>query len=140
MVVSFEEVLSTIIENIFIITLIVEASKKFICNRISLVIRDLRKKKWSASSTPIICWSNELLHIHIVDILNWCPCVDCDGDWAGNETSIQCYGRSKGKDRWKLGTHQCSFYSEIWNIIDDKLDRQLHRDLHASWYYLNRRF
>ncbi|KAL5787132.1 hypothetical protein ACOSP7_004081 [Xanthoceras sorbifolium] len=31
-------------------------------------------------------------------------------------------------------------YKEIWKIIDDKWEFQLHRDLHASAYFLNPRF
>ncbi|XP_057800348.1 uncharacterized protein LOC131015888 [Salvia miltiorrhiza] len=31
-------------------------------------------------------------------------------------------------------------YKEIWNIIDEKWDTQLHRDLHATGYYLNPRY
>ncbi|XP_057803146.1 uncharacterized protein LOC131018440 [Salvia miltiorrhiza] len=31
-------------------------------------------------------------------------------------------------------------YKEIWNIIDDKWEKQLHRDLHATAYYLNPQF
>ncbi|KAL5555963.1 hypothetical protein UlMin_038199 [Ulmus minor] len=33
-----------------------------------------------------------------------------------------------------------SAYKEIWKIIDDKWDFQLHQDLHAAAYYLNPRF
>ncbi|KAJ9558023.1 hypothetical protein OSB04_012637 [Centaurea solstitialis] len=33
-----------------------------------------------------------------------------------------------------------SSYKEIWDIIDAKWDHQLHRDLHASGYFLNPRF
>ncbi|XP_057808409.1 uncharacterized protein LOC131022882 [Salvia miltiorrhiza] len=31
-------------------------------------------------------------------------------------------------------------YKEIWNIIDDKWEKQLHRDLHTTAYYLNPQF
>ncbi|XP_021979333.1 uncharacterized protein LOC110875443 [Helianthus annuus] len=31
-------------------------------------------------------------------------------------------------------------YKEIWNIIDEKWDFQMHRDLHAAAYYLNPKF
>ena len=31
-------------------------------------------------------------------------------------------------------------YKEIWDIIDAKWDHQLHRDLHASGYFLNPQF
>ena len=33
-----------------------------------------------------------------------------------------------------------SSYKEIWDIIDKKWEFQLHRDLHATAYYLNPRF
>ncbi|KAK3225072.1 hypothetical protein Dsin_004934 [Dipteronia sinensis] len=33
-----------------------------------------------------------------------------------------------------------STYKEIWKILDDKWDFQLHRDLHAAAYYLNPQF
>ncbi|XP_071726331.1 uncharacterized protein [Rutidosis leptorrhynchoides] len=33
-----------------------------------------------------------------------------------------------------------SFYKEIWEIIDNKWDFQMHRDLHAAAYYLNPRY
>ncbi|KAL5549434.1 hypothetical protein UlMin_004665 [Ulmus minor] len=33
-----------------------------------------------------------------------------------------------------------SAYKEIWKIIDDKWDFQLHQDLHDATYYLNHRF
>ncbi|CAH9086040.1 unnamed protein product [Cuscuta europaea] len=36
--------------------------------------------------------------------------------------------------------NQYSTYSEIWKIIDEKWEHQLHRDLHAAAYYLNPRF
>ncbi|KAH6837522.1 hypothetical protein C2S53_008495 [Perilla frutescens var. hirtella] len=33
-----------------------------------------------------------------------------------------------------------SIYKEIWDIIDEKWDNQLHRDLHAATYFLNPRY
>lgn len=35
---------------------------------------------------------------------------------------------------------QVSSYKEIWDIIDLKWEKQLHRDLHATAYYLNPRY
>lgn len=36
--------------------------------------------------------------------------------------------------------NELSSYKEIWEIIDSKWDKQLHRDLHATAYYLNPRY
>ncbi|KAD5960576.1 hypothetical protein E3N88_12048 [Mikania micrantha] len=36
--------------------------------------------------------------------------------------------------------NQLSSYKEIWDIIDQKWENQMHRDLHAAAYYLNPRF
>ncbi|KAH6756958.1 hypothetical protein C2S53_009192 [Perilla frutescens var. hirtella] len=35
---------------------------------------------------------------------------------------------------------EVSAYKEIWDIIDEKWEKQMHRDLHAAGYYLNPQF
>ncbi|CAH1415744.1 unnamed protein product [Lactuca virosa] len=36
--------------------------------------------------------------------------------------------------------NEVSSYKEIWDIIDEKWEHQMHRDLHAAAYYLNPQF
>nr|KAJ0198323.1 hypothetical protein LSAT_V11C700368370 [Lactuca sativa] len=36
--------------------------------------------------------------------------------------------------------NEVSSYKEIWDIIDEKWEHQMHRDLHAAAYYLNSEF
>ncbi|CAI9259863.1 unnamed protein product [Lactuca saligna] len=36
--------------------------------------------------------------------------------------------------------NEVSSYNEIWDIIDEKWEHQMHRDLHAAAYYLNPQF
>ncbi|KAI0503713.1 hypothetical protein KFK09_014651 [Dendrobium nobile] len=47
--------------------------------------------------------------------------------------------RAKEDIAKELGGQE-SAYKEIWDIIDEKWDRQLHQHLHAAAYYLNLQF
>ncbi|KAI0526896.1 hypothetical protein KFK09_002489 [Dendrobium nobile] len=51
----------------------------------------------------------------------------------------EAMNRAKEDIAKELGGQE-SAYKEIWDIIDEKWDRQLHQHLHAAAYYLNSQF
>lgn len=63
-----------------------------------------------------------------------------DGEQSSTMAFIYCAMDECKEKIAKSFDNELSFYKEIWDIIDEKWEHQMHRDLHAAAYYLNPQF
>ena len=61
-----------------------------------------------------------------------------DGDKPAMGFIYEAMDQSKEAIKKAYGDKRQKYFP-IWNIIDDRWNRQLHRPLHAAGYYLNPR-